>query len=299
MIRLAHFSDIHFSVPPRRILWSQLGRSKRLLGLLSLRMSRYRRLDGAARVAAAMQRDMAERELDGVVFSGDLTCMALPEEYRAARAGLARLCEREDVVGIPGNHDVYVPDARGSFGRHFPDWMRSDLPTERWPSPFVRFFDQVAVVGLQSARPNRPHDSSGIVPTRVLWELDTLLDRPELRQRTVILVLHYGLVRADGSPDKRLHGLRNADELIGLLRGRVSLILHGHMHRAFTVRLPDGACIACPGSVSDRKYAQAYHLLELEDGKLSLQARRYSVETGSFEPWKDAPHTGNFSLVGG
>ncbi len=297
MIRLAHFSDIHFNLPSHQVAWRELAHAKRLLGWLGMRASRYRRLAGARTIAAALQADIAQQQLAGVVFTGDMTCLGLPGEFEQARQALEPLRQRQDVVGIPGNHDAYVDEAVGAFERYFPGWLRSDLPHRGWPSPFVRFFGDVALVGLESSRPNLPHDSSGEVPKQALWQLDSLLDHPELRARHVVLALHYGLLRPSGAPDHRLHGLRNADALMQLLPGRVALVIHGHMHRRFMLPLGNGSWVGCAGSVSDTKRSQAYHLLEFEDGVLRLEARRYNSTLQAFEAWPDAPHAGSFPLL--
>jgi hypothetical protein len=60
-----------------------------------------------------------------------------------------------------------------------------------------------------------------------------------LRDRFVFVITHYAPRLADGRPDTFLHGLVNADELLhicaDLPRGA---ILHGHVHRCFSVKLP-------------------------------------------------------------
>jgi 3',5'-cyclic AMP phosphodiesterase CpdA len=98
----------------------------------------------------------------------------------------------------------------------------------------------VALVAVNSARPNpQPWRSSGAIPPAQLAALVKVLADDRVRDRFVFVITHYAPRLANGKPDKLMHGLDNADELLSICadlpRGA---ILHGHVHRCFRVRVP-------------------------------------------------------------
>lgn len=299
MVRIAHFSDIHISLAPKEFSWTDLSHPKRLLGYLSLKFLRHRSLGASPEIARALVPDILAQKADLIAFTGDLVSISLPAEFDRARACLAPLVERADVLGFPGNHDVYAQDAvdRRLFEERFPAWLRSDEGAG-WPRPIIRHLaDGVSVVAIRSAWPNRLIESCGHIDRETLWILDGLLRR-ELLGKTVILALHYGLFRPSGRADSRLHGLVNLDELLEVLRpeggsrARVAAVIHGHMHRRFALRLPVGTLALCSGSVSDGRRERAYHVLDVEGGGVRVAVRRFNPSTQAFEAANGAEGSG-------
>ena len=87
-IRIAHFTDVHITEDPRRVPRRALF-SKRLLGWGNLRFGgRFEAFRNARAVARAFVADLEEVEPDAVVFTGDVTALALDSELEAARARL-------------------------------------------------------------------------------------------------------------------------------------------------------------------------------------------------------------------
>jgi 3',5'-cyclic AMP phosphodiesterase CpdA len=304
--RLAHFTDIHFTEHPTRIPLREL-LSKRVLGWVNLALlGRYSSFANARRLAEALVNDLEALKPDHVLSTGDLTGLSLPSEFQSARDALAPLLAATNVTGIPGNHDVYVRSAvkgrlyEGSFGA----WTRTDLtpgdfPEElrgSYPYPLVQVLgDSLALISLMDVRPTILHDSSGFVPEAQVRLLDALLGNGRLAGRTKVLVLHTGICRADGSRDRRLHGLRNARAIRQAAeRLGVALVVHGHIHRRFVIPAGEGQpfAIANPGSLTSRHHAHAYHLLAFDEGRIRLEARRYEERLGAFVPWPDAPGVG-------
>jgi 3',5'-cyclic AMP phosphodiesterase CpdA len=258
-MRFLHVSDVHVDVPPWALPLSALF-NKRLLGLANLVVRRYRRFSGARAKLDALARLRAEHEVDAVLCTGDLTALGtLPELAEAQRALAPLLSAPGGYMMVPGNHDVYVPDAAdGRFERAFGEGLRTDAPHLRGSSgfPTCRWFgDHVAVVCVNSARPNpQPWRSSGRIPDHELDALRRLLDDPAVRERFVFVLTHYAPRRHDGTPDSRHHGLENADELLSLCsRIERGALLHGHLHRGFVLRCPELRIpVFCAGSATDR-----------------------------------------------
>jgi len=296
--RLAHFSDIHITSAPRDVPWRSL-LSKRVVGWANLKfLGRHAELRDAARITKALVDDIAEIAPDHVLFTGDLTGLSLREEFEAAATVLAPLLDGDRATGIPGNHDVYTRRAvrAGYYQRLFGAWEVSD----REPSPPIvrQLGDSLALVALVDARPAAWHDSSGAVGDDQLRRLEECLADPAIRTRRKVLALHYGPRRADGTPDTRLHGLRDADRVLEIAAsGGVDLIVHGHLHRRFVLPCGDGTpvTIANPGSATYGAGDRAYHVIEIDDAGLRLIARRWDAATGRFAPWPDAPGAGQLT----
>jgi 3',5'-cyclic AMP phosphodiesterase CpdA len=295
-LRLAHFSDVHIGIEPARMRWRDLC-SKRLLGWVNLRLlGRGAALAEAPAVARALLADLEALRPDHILFTGDATCISLPEEFEAARKVFAPLLDDPRVIGIPGNHDVYVREAerRGEFERSFGAWMRSDLergafPTElqsHYPFPLLRLLgEEAALIALRDVHPVFWHDSTGWVGEAQLAALEWLLERPDLRGRLRILALHYGLRRGDGSPDTCFHRLRDAGKVFEIAaRKGVHLVLHGHLHGRFVH--PAGKlapfAIANPGALAHRRHRMAYHVYEIGGGSVRLEVRRFDGDAGAF-----------------
>jgi 3',5'-cyclic AMP phosphodiesterase CpdA len=310
-VRIAHFTDIHITAPPFRISWKDLF-SKRFLGWVNLTLGRSSAFSDAGTVVEALVRDLEALKPDHIVSTGDLTGLSLPAEFEAAGKALAPLFDSTALTSIPGNHDVYVRSAvrrklyEGAFGK----WTRTALALEDFPEelrqcypyPLVELLgEDAALLSLLDVRPNALHDSSGLVGERQVRMLERLLVDPKIASRTKVLALHTGVCLSDRRPDKRFHGLRDARSVLETARkGKVSLIIHGHIHRRFVIPAdPEYPfAIANPGSLTSRRHDRTYHLFELSGGQVTLSARRYDDETKAFVPWPDAPGTGVIAGAG-
>lgn len=261
MTRVLHFSDVHVGVPLGAVPLRDLA-GKRLLGAANLVLHRDRLFADAPAKLAALARFADEAAVDLAVCTGDYTGLGTREELAAAREAVAPLTKRPlGFVTVPGNHDLYVPDAvrEHRFEDAFGDLVTSDLPelAVRGPFPTVRFVgDALAVIGVTSARPNpQPWRSSGLVGDAQLDALRRALREPRVRARYVVVATHYAPLREDGARDTRLHGLDDADALLALLREELprGLLVHGHVHHRYHQRVPGGtAWIFNSGSATHR-----------------------------------------------
>ncbi len=188
--------------------------------------ARENSLDGYEKLVA-LDRFRRELDVDLVICTGDYTSLGTRAELQDARKAVEPLMQAPlGYVNVPGNHDIYVFDVlrQKRWDESFGDTFGTDLPQYvvdggRWP--FVRLVgDDVAVVAVNSARPNpQPWRSSGKIPPLQLEALERILADPVLLGRFVFVLTHYAPRAEDGVPDRRLHGLVNADELSRRLRG--------------------------------------------------------------------------------
>ena len=223
-------------------------------------------------------------EVDLVVFSGDFTAMGTRAEFAAARAAIEPIVQSPAAfVCVAGNHDLYTRAVvrQKRFELTFEGLLGTDIPEARvdGPWPIVRLFgDDVAVIGLNSARPNPiPWRSSGRIPPPQLEALGGVVALPELQDRFVIIVTHYAPCLPDGGPDTPLHGLENAEEFLracaGVERGA---ILCGHVHQTYRVRLPSiGPEVFCAGSATMHEL-EGFWMFDVEGRTIDARRGRWT-----------------------
>lgn len=242
-MRVLHLSDVHVTVPVVQLPWHQMW-NKRLIGAANLVLRRGHHFAGAREKLAALSELSKERSVDLVICTGDYTALGTDAELAAARAAIECLTDRpHGFVTVPGNHDIYLQDVvrERRFERHFGTYLHSDLPEHRvdGPWPLVKLYDGVAVIAVNSARPNPAvWRSSGAIPDAQLAALAALTQDERIRSRFVFVITHYAPRRPDASADHHLHGLENADAFLDACRGLPRCaILHGHIHARFQLEL--------------------------------------------------------------
>lgn len=292
MLRLLHFSDVHVQAPFAGVPWTEMA-TKKLVGLAVLKVFKERRHVDNELKLAALARFAREHGVDVVVNTGDHTALGTWPELEQARRALDPFTRvPHGMVTVPGNHDIYLPGAVRDrrFEETFGDLLHSDLPQlcVDGPWPLVRLVgDGVAVVALNSARPNpQPWRSSGRVPPAQLGALASIVDHPAVRHRFVVLATHYAPRLESGRPDYARHGLVNARDLLSVCeRVERGVLLHGHVHERYHVRIP-GVPIAVlgAGSATDRG-REGLWMLELPpDGPARATPGRWTGKEYALEP---------------
>lgn len=238
-MRFAHISDLHAldlqGVSPLRFL------NKRLAGYINL--VRKRRKAHSLQILDTLCADLNEQALDHVVVTGDLTNLSLPTEFARARQALDSLkLGPQQVSVIPGNHDVYVWEARWLkyFERALGPYALGDAAVaegraEVLPTfPYVRVRGDVVFVACSTALPSPPPLADGWLGRRQLRAIEAALQAHADKFR-VLLIHHPPLPQ---SLDW-LRALRDRGALRKLLsRTGCELILHGHEHRDLRGELP-------------------------------------------------------------
>ncbi len=298
-IRIAHLSDPHI-LDLTGVRTSQLVLNKRITGWANLKLKR-----GSHHkpwVVEAMMDDLAARRVDHVVVTGDLTNLALEPEFERARAVLERMGYGPDEVSVvPGNHDLYTHGALRAqrFAKCFARYITSDLDVggARHPSgpfPFVRLRGPAAIIGLSTAVPRPPIVASGWAGPSQLEALARLLEHPEVRARTPVILTHHPITNPRSALASALRGWPEADALRRVLGAvRESLALHGHLHHRVheVIEAEGGGRIHRLGATSASLLHQhpdamsGYNVYELSSGEgLSrASARVWSPSTRGFE----------------
>jgi len=298
-MRIAHLSDLHVlalaGISPHRFL------NKRLTGYANLRLKR-KHIHRKAYVEA-IAREIAIMKIDHVVVTGDLTNLALAEEFLAARELLEKGLglSPKDVSVVPGNHDLYTSGALRSrrFTEFFADYIQSDLPelaakTPLGAFPFVRLRGPCAIIGLTTAVPRLPFVASGKIGREQLEAFGKIMEHPEVKKRTPVVLLHHPLHNPPSQLKTLVEGLTDADQLTTHLRAAQQahgLVLHGHLHRRQSKLLAiDRAGFQVVGATSaslhhdDRDRMAGFNVYEIEDdGAVScVDARVFDAEASTF-----------------
>jgi predicted phosphodiesterase len=235
-LRVLHFSDPHVQLPHwRERKLRELG-ALRALASVELWKGRGRDYDGAFEGLRQIVRDADALRAELVICTGDLTQLALEEEFALAREALAPLGER--LLCIHGNHDRY--------------------PIAGKPNRlYEAFFPRRPFPGFVAAL-----DSCGEVCWPVITQGRIL--REELRQEFPgkLVLVHHAPFRRGGIPDWPWHRIRGASELLHAARDAAA-ILCGHIHDRFR-----HGNVICAGS-STRRGAEGYWLLDFAGGRVN------------------------------
>ena len=259
---------------------------KRFLGYASYLVKRTA-VHSPARLAALLD-DLGRQPVDHVVVTGDLTTLALPEEFAATAAWLATLGGPERVTVIPGNHDAYVRVGWEMGLHHWSPWMSGDTAATVGPEgfPFLRIRDGVALIGLSTAIPTGLGSAAGALGGGQLGRLEKLLDSLDDTGLCRVVLVHHP---PDGTSTSARRRLRDEAALRAVLaRHGADLVLYGHNHRAerFELATPAGPIpmIAVPSAsalAGPHRDAAAYNLCRLQrDG----DGWRIAVEQRRIEP---------------
>jgi 3',5'-cyclic AMP phosphodiesterase CpdA len=267
-IRICHLSDLH--LPLRTGFSPTWIFSKRLLGYANITLARSRTHKLAP--LAALLSAVAAEEADLVIVTGDLTNLALKDEYARLNdlfdeAGLAP----SKTIVIPGNHDRYTPgaDLTDAFERNMSRWLPAGFD-RRAGYPIIRRLGPVAVAALDTTVWRGPIRAAGIVRGPQLERLDGFLEDSAREGRWPLIAMHHPPFDLPGRFLRNYRtGLVGADRLRALLEGRHGTILHGHLHRLGASALGGFGVFGVPSASNDVDTAHgrlAYAVYDLGAG---------------------------------
>lgn len=155
-------------------------------------------------------------DIDLVFVSGDLTTNGLLSEYTLAQEKLKEIDHQ--LIIVPGNHDE-----RNLGYKLFPEFFGK-------PN-FIRTFKDLCFVGLSSSEPDKDDGRLGRERHKVIN--DALL----LRKPLTIIGFHHHLIPVPNSGREK-NIIEDAGETLDLiLRNNIPLVLMGHRHVPFGVKL--------------------------------------------------------------
>ncbi len=211
--------------------------NKRWIGGLNLLANRSRH--HKSEIFEAMIEDLNQQEVDHVLVTGDITNVALDEEFRFARELFKGFSlGPENITVLPGNHDAYVQVGATYFTSHFGEYFASDASHQEghlWPC--IRRRGPVSIFGLSTSLQTPWFTAYGVIGDEQLGRLRTALMAPEFEDTLRLVAIHHS--PAEPRARSRVRGLRDRAKLYTVLKeAGAELILHGHEHLDLTADLP-------------------------------------------------------------
>ncbi len=287
-LKILHISDLHFSSENSISNKTNL-LSKRFIGALNLHLHRKKLFNENQKKIDAIIRFKKEHNIDLVINTGDYTALGLDSEFKSAIQSIKPLLSSpRDYVSVPGNHDIYVNTKKSHnlFEKYFKDILFSDMPkyvTDRtWP--LVRLVeDNLAVVAINSAKANiSPWNSSGVISKKQLDSLDAILKDKKVKDRFIMIITHYAPRLSNNTPDKKLHGLKNANEFLKVCdQVKNGAIMFGHIHKTYHLKREDKIPLYCAGSAT-MKDREGFWMYELTGKNLKARKFTYSSKGGVY-----------------
>jgi 3',5'-cyclic AMP phosphodiesterase CpdA len=295
-MRVAHCSDLHL-LSHEGARWIELA-NKRWIGAMNLISNRSRHYHVAA--FEDMITDLNALGVDHVLCTGDVTNLALRQEFEFARARFDKLAGGPDrVTVIPGNHDAYVAEGVplfaelfGDFNTTDPGWEwteadRGDAPDDlHWP--IVRVRGPLALVATSTSRATPWFTAYGRLGAGQLTRLKRVLADPLLAGKARLLAIHHP--PAGKRAESRIRGLRDHAEFAAVIAEvGAELIVHGHEHRDMTELLPGPS-----GPVTVRGIASGTYDHDKPDR--TARCRIYDIDAGKIREhqvrvWNRQAHT--------
>lgn len=236
-MRVAHCSDLHLlSLKGSR--WLDFA-NKRWIGGLNLISNRGRH--HLTHIWEAMMQDLNEQKVDHILVTGDVTNLALDQEFRFAKELFGRLdLGPKEITVIPGNHDAYVAEGAQFFRTHFGAFCQSDdefawADGHEWPC--IRKRGPLALFGLSTSLRTPWFTAYGVLGEEQCERLQEALQRPEFADCARLVAIHHS--PAEPRARSRVRGLRDRKRLYSVLaEAGAELVLHGHEHLDLRAELP-------------------------------------------------------------
>jgi 3',5'-cyclic AMP phosphodiesterase CpdA len=237
--------------------------------------------------------------LDHLVITGDLTNIALVQEFTLVEEWLHSLGSAERVTVIPGNHDAYVAVPWKSSLAKWQAFMTDEPSTgeePRLPSgpdafPFVRFRGPVAILGLNSAQPTPLFCAHGTLGESQLYRLGELLQKLGQEDWFRVVLLHHPPSLEGIARRKRLIDAEPFREVIS--EHGAELILHGHGHTFDNMHIAAGTrsvpVLGVPSASAAQRgkkpqaHYQIYEIMrDADHWRIEVTARGFDPASGRF-----------------
>src|SRR5262245_53455140 len=288
-MRIAHCSDLHL-LSHDGATWISLA-NKRWIGAMNLLSNRSRHYHVAA--FDDMVADLNAQGFDHVLCTGDITNLALPQEFDFARDKFDRIAlGPSGVTVLPGNHDAYVAEGIPLFHEAFAPYSESDAGWD-WSEeaaaaegerrsadddlhwPIVRIRGELALIGVSTSRATPWFTAYGRVGEGQLARLRRVLLDERLRGKVRLVAIHHP--PAGKRAASKIRGLRDHAAFAAVIaEAGADLIVHGHEHRDMVESLPGPAGPVPVRGVASGTYAHnkpdrvaRYRVFELANGAIA------------------------------
>ncbi|MBA3395449.1 MAG: metallophosphoesterase [Deltaproteobacteria bacterium] len=299
-MRLAHCSDLHL-LSHDGARWLDLA-NKRWIGVMNLLSSRSRHYHVAA--FEAMVEDLNAQGIEHVLCTGDVTNLALRQEFEFARRKFDKLALGPlDVTVIPGNHDAYVAQGVPLFSETFGDYATPDAGWA-WEEdhrhsaddilhwPIVRVRGELAIIGLSTSRATPWFTAYGSLGHGQLKRLRHVLLDERLSGKIRVIAIHHP--PAGNRARSKIRGLRDHLAFAHVIaEAGADLIVHGHEHVDLVETLagPEGVHVPVRGVASGTYFhnkpdrTARYRIYDMAGGQITGDhVRVWDPENRRFAP---------------
>jgi 3',5'-cyclic AMP phosphodiesterase CpdA len=225
---LAHLSDAHLSGLRKREVFKHF-KFKRLIGAVSWFVNRKNK--HKLNIANAVRDSISDAKVDHVALTGDLVNIATWNEFPAAANWVKSFGAVDRLSFVPGNHDTYVAVPWDQGLAHLAPWMKPDrheANAEATLFPYVRMRRSIALIGLNSGRPQNYFSASGTLGEPQLRDLQHILAMLGQQGFYRVVMIHHPPLPGLAKPRK---ALTDAAALQKILKQEgCELVLHGHSH---------------------------------------------------------------------
>lgn len=280
-MRLVHLTDPHLSTLAD-VKLSELG-GKRWSGYLSWRKNRRKQYlrEVLDKLADAVRAENA----DQILLTGDLVHIGLGTEIAQATQWLTSLGTPEQIMLVPGNHDIYDTGSADAVFKAWSDYFfHTDQSSEHSRSagqfPVVRKLGKLSLIGLSTACVTPLFMASGKLGDEQLQKLAELLQQAVAEDQVVVLLIHHPPLPG---MTKWRKALTDAPALQAVLKEHPPvLIFYGHLHYNREQQWGDGRiyCTAAASSVSDA----SYRVIDIEEGDndwlFRMSLKSVTIEAG-------------------
>ena len=256
-MRLVHVTDPHLTNLDG-VGFSDL-RGKRWSGFVSWHKNRRKKYLPAVleRLVTAVKAEFA----DQILLTGDLAQIGLAKEIEQAGRWLGDLGPAEQVMLVPGNHDVYAHGSVENVHREWAKYLFHGPGSGTNDFPVARKLEGISLIGLSSACVTPVFTASGKLGQEQLEKLSELLEEAATERQLVCLMIHHPPL--PGMTNRR-KGLADATALQAILeRYPPMLVFHGHLHHNREYQWGDSRiyCTSAASSISDA----SYRVIDIED----------------------------------
>jgi len=247
-MRLVHLTDPHLSnLDGVKFLDV---RGKRWSGFISWHKNRRKKY--LPSVLTELCKSLKADNADQILLTGDLVQTGLDTEIAQATHWLPGLGTPDQVMLVPGNHDIYASGCEQTVYQSWANYLFGG--NDRGQFPVVRKLGRVTLVGISSAIVTPVFMAYGKIDMEQLGRLAAILNQAASEKQLVCLLIHHPPLPGMTGWRK---GLSNAGELQSVLeKSPPALIFHGHLHHNRELFWNDSRvyCTAAASSIADASY---------------------------------------------
>ena len=193
-----------------------------------------------------------DAKADFIFVSGDLTTDGLLTEYEFAQEKLKEINGR--LVIVPGNHDE-----RNLGFKLFPEFFGK--------SSFIHTFSDLCFVGLASSEPDKDDGRLGRGRHQLIEE------GIKKKKKTTIIGFHHHLIPIPNSGREK-NIIEDAGETLDIiLRNNVPLVLMGHRHVPYGVKIHNTLLVNAGTFSCNRTrahFGNTFNIIDIEDDEISV-----------------------------